>query len=1138
MKYKINYLTAGNPQVNELKNINIFKKNTIAYKLLDPTNGFFFLESNALNNYYYYGDDEYPISKIVRNNQIFHVLDDKVTPSNNFNDMTSNEIGKFLGTHFYNLFVLPELKEYYTQEIKNLNDISKNISILVKDEDIEKKKKFIKESKEKVYISEKINIQHEDGSNFLNNYIQFIKIYLERIKNITFTQTASSTKTNSVQTNVKKYGQFVKDRRFEINNIMEFFNIKKYSRERNKLNLQNVADNVGDSFEKYYQNNKEYFKLVESTIKDVYNQKKKEEGKIIINYTPTSTAQELNDIEKNNFLSQFRLEFFSIFLSIMWVKATNKDPEIISYYKGLNKILGPYQKILQKIKRNDVMSNFNNISNSSNIQSEFNETFENFEKPDSSSDFQYSLAKKFKDLSPSITLQQQGYSKLHLPDSNDSTKIEFCLEFPDCGEVSSRNFVKILCYNKDTNKYDIEKLKKYGASHNLIKYFETYYNEDKINNIYHLEEFEITIKLNGKDTNIKSKFNSNDAWNLIVSGIDNVNYKNNCNNVGYEIKSGKSINNDRINMLVVLNNLFPYLISNPTSAPTVSSTYAPSISFEDFNNDDIAIKFNAHDERNGLGDVIIKVKSINEHYIFHLEYGHFWIEFVTNHNSEDDEEEDEESEDESEDEDEDDNIDSNLIPFVNCIKNRKDNKQCFYLNFLKNNFDFESLNIDNLKYSEKIDEILKIWKYNKFFYLYYSFFSIENLLDLIHNQIFKLILTTKKRNIYIKYIKRILNFGNPDLISRLNIDYDMINNIDELFEANLDKSSINVKCILYNLTNEIKFKFGIKNITLKGLAKFKDEEITEKINFLPDDLENLEILQNYNGVLLELLEIGNYKIPYKLKKLTYHPKMDRLRLETVFKDLENLEELNLFGWYGEDGISSQLKLPKSLKKINFGDQFDTKNNIEFLIKTRIEEITFGKGFELGEIINYDIVKFPITLKSLTIHYGSLKENQLIYLNFKYLNHQIKNLKKLTLIFDYNKKFENYDNDIKKIEDETEKKKIKHKYFFDDFRNIVGNDGLKCYNELFKLKYVNFKSVQNGDVIEIPFKLNTKIYDIYVIKSDIQQSGSQLTDEELNEKIFLKLEDLYNEDINDYDPFIAGYYDDKLNIPEYSSDYDY
>ena len=1126
MKYKINYLTAGNPQVNELKNINIFKKNTIAYKLLDPTNGFFFLESNALNNYYYYGDDEYPISKIVRDKEIFNVLDDKVIPSNNFYDMTSEEIGKFLGTHFYNLFVLPELEKYYTQEIKNLNDISENLAKKLKNKDIEIKKKFIKESKEKVYISEKI------GSNFLNDYNQFINNYIEGLNNITFTQTASSTQTTSVQTNIKKYISYVKRQIKKINLK------KKYTRRRkNGINLQKLADNMSVSIEKYYQNNEEYFKLVESTIKDVYNQKKKEEGKIIINYTPTSTAQELNDIEKNNFLSQFKLEFFSIFLSIMWVKATNKDPEIIKYYKGLNDILGPYQKILDEIGRNDVMSNINDISNSSNIQSEFNETFENFENPDSS-DFQYSLAKKFKDLSPSITLQQQGYSKLHLPDSNDSTKIEFCLEFPDCGEVSSRNFVKILCYNKDTNKYDIEKLKKYGASHNLIKYFETYDNEDKINNIYHLEEFEITKKLNGKDTIIKSKFNSKDAWNLIVSGIDNVNYKNNCNNVGYEIISGKSINNDRINMLVVLNNLFPYLISNPTSAPTVSSTYAPSISFEDFNNDDIAIKFNANDEKNGLGEVNIKVKSINEHYIFHLEDGHFWIEFVTNHNSEDDDEEDGESEEESEDEDEDDNIDYNLIPFVNCIKNRKDNKQCFYLNFLKNNFDFESLNIDNLKYNEKIDEILKIWKYNKFFYLYYSFFSIENLLDLIHNQIFKLILTTKKRNIYIKYIKRILNFDNSDLISRLNIDYDMIKNIDELFEANLDKSSINVKCILYNLTNEIKFKSGIKNITLEGLAKFKDEEITKKINFLPDNLENLEILQNHNGVLLELLEIGNYKLPYKLKKLTYHPKNDAYDLETVFEDLENLEELNLFGWYGEDGMSSQLKLPKSLKKINFGDQFDTKNNIKFLINTRLEEITFGKRFELGEIINYDIVTFPITLKSLTIHYGSLIENEEKYLNFKYFNDQIKNLKKLTLIFDYNEKFENYNNDIIKIEDETEKKEIKHKYFFDDFEKIVGYDGLKCYEKLFNLKDVNFKSVQNGDVIEIPFKLNTKIYDIDVIKSDILQSGSQLKEKELNEKILLKLEDLYNEDINDYNPFLAGYYINEDDISEYNSDDDH
>ena len=105
MKYKINYLKAGKPQVKDLKNINIFEKNTIAHNLLDPTNGFFFLESTALDNYYKYGDDNYPISKIVRNGYIFHFLDNKVIPSNRFSDMTSFKIGEFLGIQFYNFFI-------------------------------------------------------------------------------------------------------------------------------------------------------------------------------------------------------------------------------------------------------------------------------------------------------------------------------------------------------------------------------------------------------------------------------------------------------------------------------------------------------------------------------------------------------------------------------------------------------------------------------------------------------------------------------------------------------------------------------------------------------------------------------------------------------------------------------------------------------------------------------------------------------------------------------------------------------------------------------------------------------------------------------------------------------------------------
>ena len=220
MKYKINYLTAGKPKVNDLKNINIFEKNTIAHDLLDPINGFFFLESNALNNFYKYGDDNYPISMIARSVKIFKELDNKVIPSNDFKDMDSFRMGQFLGIQFYNIFILPVIKEYYTQEIKDLNYIKSEITKLLNDTK-DQKNEFIKKSNEIDFKSDKISLQYEDGSKFLAGYQNFIIRYLEGLNKIT------STQTTDVQTNIKNYREFVKDTRQEINAIMSIFNEKK-----------------------------------------------------------------------------------------------------------------------------------------------------------------------------------------------------------------------------------------------------------------------------------------------------------------------------------------------------------------------------------------------------------------------------------------------------------------------------------------------------------------------------------------------------------------------------------------------------------------------------------------------------------------------------------------------------------------------------------------------------------------------------------------------------------------------------------------------------------------------------------------------------------------------------------------------
>ena len=131
MNYKINYSIGGKPLPNILKNINLFRENTMAHYLLDPINGFFFFESGALINYYNFGQDDYPISKISREKRLFIYDNYTIRPSNIYTkDLTSHKIGEFLGQCFYNRYIKHKILDYYKNEIDNIKNIKKNIKLL------------------------------------------------------------------------------------------------------------------------------------------------------------------------------------------------------------------------------------------------------------------------------------------------------------------------------------------------------------------------------------------------------------------------------------------------------------------------------------------------------------------------------------------------------------------------------------------------------------------------------------------------------------------------------------------------------------------------------------------------------------------------------------------------------------------------------------------------------------------------------------------------------------------------------------------------------------------------------------------------------------------------------------------------
>ena len=257
-------------------------------------------------------------------------------------------------------------------------------------------------------------------------------------------------------------------------------------------------------------------------------------------------------------------------------------------------------------------------------------------------------------------------------------------------------------------------------------------------------------------------------------------------------------------------------------------------------------------------------------------------------------------------------------------------------------------------------------------------------------------------------------------------------------------------------------------------------------------------------------------------------------------------------------------LPSNLKKLTFGDDFES-DNIKFLKNTNLNEIIFGKKFGIEyfkdkfgieyfkdkiELNRTHEIIFPKTLKSLTIHFGSIIEHlDSKLMELSHLKYQIKDLKNLTIIFIYSNESKKYDDEIKKRSEQMDgntgflefKEAQKDIHFYKYLENLVGEYGLSCFmeNGLYNLENINFifKNKLATQYQKISFKLNTKIYNIDEIKSTIPiLPGKQLADKELNKKIVDKLEQLYDNDKYDYDPLSAGYYNDMLDIDPYDEEW--
>ena len=166
------------------------------------------------------------------------------------------------------------------------------------------------------------------------------------------------------------------------------------------------------------------------------------------------------------------------------------------------------------------------------------------------------------------------------------------VRYPDCGEITARNLINLICFNND-NKFDINILRQLNAIPEVITYYTIFYNFD--------EQSATSTKQIYDD-----KLNSRDAWSklIILYANTNLNFLSSCDEqYKYELNSGMSQDNTVSNFFQLIKNLLPG-ITNWDVIP-------------DFTIKDNTIK--------GIGDINITDKFL-VNYTIHCVKGHYFME--------------------------------------------------------------------------------------------------------------------------------------------------------------------------------------------------------------------------------------------------------------------------------------------------------------------------------------------------------------------------------------------------------------------------------------------------------------------------------------------------------------------------------
>jgi hypothetical protein len=277
-------------------------------------------------------------------------------------------------------------------------------------------------------------------------------------------------------------------------------------------------------------------------------------------------------------------EFHIILFCLWWV--LNNDKGIEDYYTGINEVFRICNQYLPKDKQYDLIVLDESDSN-----------------PNSFEQIIFKITKE------DFKIYKQEQAKHFCPNILNGT-------YPDCGEVTARNLINLICYNSQTKKFDIEILKNYGGIGKLINYYTVFNNFTDQSSIKPVKIYD-------------EELNPRDAWSKLIISDEkakhNLRLGHLCRSLtqsfdsyNYELKSGMSLNIANTNFFQLICNLLPKVTK-----------------WDDLLTHTKIIEIKDNIDSDGIGTIVIHHNELKE-LVINCKKGHYYMEYTK---KEDDEEE-------------------------------------------------------------------------------------------------------------------------------------------------------------------------------------------------------------------------------------------------------------------------------------------------------------------------------------------------------------------------------------------------------------------------------------------------------------------------------------------------------------------